>query len=269
MIDPSVAFVPTALYGAAVAACAFDLVRPAKAARSAGLVCTVLGLLARIATFLEPGLCPVSATGSSIGIVGLFLALHLAFGFHLDGSQRAKTLVVAAIVFALDLAAKLLSPGGAPVHPPQAERALGEIHGGLVLLAYASFIIAGVYAGLYLLLYRLMKRRRLGFWFTSLPSLERLERKCSIACWIGFLALSLGLGVGIGSFAVFHGGLPFGDPKFGGALAMWVLYAGELLLRHAFGWRGVRLMWLPLLGVVVLAILYSVSSTDHPFWNAP
>lgn len=265
VIDPLVVGIPTVFYGLAVTCSAIDLWRSVRPLRVAALVLAGLALIARLATMLQPGLCPVTAGGSGM-VVALFLALYLIISHPYETDDRARLTLLLAITLLLDLSGHLFGAAAQPVSPPPHERALGELHGGLILLAYACFLIASLNSALYLVLYRLMKQRRLGFWFRRLPSLQHLELKSARATLIGMGALTLGLAVGLYSFAVFHGGVPYDNIKFVVAMLVWLVFGVDVVLRRGFGFCGIRVMWVPVVGMAVILLLYSVGG-GHPFWS--
>lgn len=267
MIDPIVSFIPSVLYGLAAVFISLDLWRRATPLRYVALILISLAIITRIATFLQPALCPVAGAGGGMGILAMFLALHVVFGFRSEGKDQARALLLTLIIFGLDLGGQVVQPEGEPLRPPQVERAVGELHGGLVLLSYAALTVAGVYGLLYLILYRLMKKRRVGFLFSRLPSLDRLEKKAAVANVVGLVTLTLGLGVGVIGFSYLRGGIPYTDAKFVIALLLWLLFAFESIVRRFYGWNGIRVMWIPLFGSLLIIVLYSLSHTEHPFWS--
>ncbi|MBI4882054.1 MAG: cytochrome c biogenesis protein CcsA [Planctomycetes bacterium] len=267
MIEPWVSYLPTALYGAAAALAAFDLWQGLRPLRGAIIALVSLGLAARVGVLLEPGLCPLSTAGSGMGIVALFLALHLICAVRLDGSARVRTVALLGLILAFDAAGLLVSPAGRSIELPEREQALAEIHGGLILLACAAFAAGAVYSLLYVFLYRIIRRRRLGFWFTRLPSLWRLEAGSRTANSLGLIALTLGLCVGVYLLAATEGGLPLGDAVVQRTFLLWLLFAAEKACRWFLRWTGIRVMWVPLAGMVVILALMLAGETGHPFWS--
>jgi HemX protein len=269
VIDRTIVFLPSLFYACAALAAVIDLIRARTAARVAAVVLLGLALATRVATFLEPGLCPVDLAGGGLGIIALVLALAVLVSAFVERKSAAKTLVLITITAVLDLLGQLVADRTAEFTPPPHERALGELHGGIVLLAYAAFVIGAVYALLYLLQYWTMKQRRLGFWFERLPPLQQLESRATSAEYVGLALLSVGLGLGFYSYFVFRGGVPWSDVKFVVAMLLWGWAATGWYLRRVRGWHGIRVMWIPAFGLVVLAGVYSVGGA-HPFWsNAP
>ena len=257
---------PTVFYVLALASAGADLAYDRRWIRVAVVALVTAGLIVRIATFLSPGLCPVSGAGGGLGMVAIFLALHVVFGFRPEGTERARVFVALFVVALIDLTSQLVDAGTPLAHPPRAERIWGEVHGGMMLLSYAAFLIAGVYSLLYVLLYRVMKMRRVGFWFDRLPSLQRLEARSGVAVSVGLSSLTLGLLVGLFTFASFTGGVPI-DVKVGVAVVLWLLFVGFFVGRRVMHLSGIRVMWVPLLGAAVILCLYAIEGSDHPFWS--
>jgi ABC-type uncharacterized transport system permease subunit len=269
MYATSIAFLPTLAYLVAAVATACDLVRPRPLARALATFLLGLGLVLRVATFFEPALCPVGLAGGGLGLVSMVLALTTLIGSFPSGEREAtRTLAFLALVTVLDLGGQLFgyAERGIRFDPPPRERALGELHGGMVLLSYAAYLVAAVYSVLYLVMYALMKRRKLGFWFHRIPPLHRLEAKSRAAGGVGLVLLSIGLLLGFYTYWVFHGGLPFAEIKFVVAMVLWLLFAVEAVFRRGLRWHGMRVMWMPAAGALLIAVLYSVGGA-HPFWS--
>jgi ABC-type uncharacterized transport system permease subunit len=130
-------------------------------------------------------------------------------------------------------------------------------HVGLVLAAFAGFTLAAALAGLYLWQERRLKRRAPGLLRQRAPSQETLDRLTARAIAAAVPALTLGLAIGFARLGARGGGF---DALMVLALAVWVAYAGFLLLRYEAGWRGRRSAYLAVAGLVfVLAALVPVS----------
>lgn len=266
VIDRSIVYLPTLLYFAAAGSAAIDLVWNHRAARFLAALVLAAALATRVATFLEPGLCPMNLAGGGLGIVALVLALTVLVTTFVAERNAAKSLLLIGITGVLDLLSQVVAKRPNDFTPPPQERALGELHGGIVLLAYAAFVVAAVHASLYLVQYWTMKRRRLGFWFDRLPPLAKLESRAVSAEYVGLALLTVGLAIGFYMYFVFHGGVPWTEVKFVVAMMLWGWSATGFFLRRVLRWHGIRLMWLPALGLVMLVLVYSVAG-GHPFWS--
>ena len=91
----------------------------------------------------------------------------------------------------------------APWHASVEERAevlqgpLFGIHVSSLLFAYASFAVACVVGITYVLLFKEIKAKHLGFFYTRLPSLQVLDRMNQRAIVIGWVFLTVGIIAGV------------------------------------------------------------------------
>src|SRR5262245_65191756 len=67
------------------------------------------------------------------------------------------------------------------------------LHVSSLLFAYASFALACVIGITYALLFKEIKAKHLGFFYTRLPSLQVLDRMNQTSIAIGWMFLTLGL----------------------------------------------------------------------------
>ena len=153
------------------------------------------------------------------------------------------------------------------IDPQTAERPallrspLFTVHVLSMLLAYASFALAFVIGITYVLLFKEIKAKHLGFFYTRLPSLQTLDVMNARAVVVGWLFLTCGLVIG-GIWATQIGGSPdpraqamsVADPKILVALVSWVIYSFALFARRAIGWSGRRAAWLSALAFVVVLL---------------
>src|SRR5215470_4071820 len=71
------------------------------------------------------------------------------------------------------------------------------VHVSSLLFAYASFALAFVMSITYVLLFKEIKSKHLGFFYTRLPSLQVLDRMNQVAIVIGWIFLTIGIIVGV------------------------------------------------------------------------
>ena len=71
------------------------------------------------------------------------------------------------------------------------------VHVASLLFAYASFALAGVLGLTYMLQFKEIKKKHLGYFYTRLPSLQMLDAMNSRAVAIGWLFLTIGVVVGV------------------------------------------------------------------------
>jgi len=131
----------------------------------------------------------------------------------------------------------------------------------------ALFALAGACAGLYILQSRQLKSHGAGNLFRKLPPLATLDSLAYHAVAYGLPLLTLGLSLGI--LYVYRSGLPSNawwlDPKTIVSFVVWLLYIVYLSARLAAGWRGVRLQYILLAGLVIAPMLYLVPGPTHQF----
>jgi ABC-type transport system involved in cytochrome c biogenesis permease subunit len=247
------AWLPFVLYAAAAAT---YLVHFSTRDKKAGLTATALLAGAVLAhTFLigmqtmEVGYAPLVGTTAAVSafvwLLGLaYLYVELTTEERAMGAFVTVLLAVLAILPALD---------PTPAARPELLRSpLFTLHVLSMLFAYASFALAFVLGITYVLLFKEIKAKHLGFFYTRLPSLQTLDVMNGRAVVVGWLFLTCGLMIG-GVWAMqLHGSssdsrvqaMGIGDPKILFALLSWVIYSFALFARRAIGWSGRRAAWL-------------------------
>jgi len=131
----------------------------------------------------------------------------------------------------------------------------------------ALFALAGGCAGLYILQNRLLKAHDRGGLFRRLPALATLDSLAYHAVAFGLPMLTLGLSLGV--LYIYRGAMPtnawWADPKTIVSFVVWFLYIVYLSARMAAGWRGVRLQYILLAGLVIAPALYAIPGPTHQF----
>ncbi len=138
---------------------------------------------------------------------------------------------------------------------------LFAVHVTAALLGYVALSVAAVYGTMYALLYRELKKHRVGLIFRRLPNLETLSRLNMGAALFGWIGLTLAILLGslwageLTSMGRLEGSF-YTDPKFLLTLVLWVLYGLTLGGRYLFRWPNRRLAYLS-----IVAFLFMVSSS--------
>ena len=144
-----------------------------------------------------------------------------------------------------------------------------NLHVLAILASYGLLAVAFGCAAIYLLQSRLLKQKQIHPMLRRLPPLETLDRTAYHAVAYALPLLTLGLILGIAR--VFGGGLHstpdqwLRDPHTLSAFAPWLLYIGYLTARLAVGWRGVRLQYILVAGLLLTLALYLIPSSTHRF----
>ncbi len=152
------------------------------------------------------------------------------------------------------------------------------VHVASLLCAYASFALAGMLGVTYMLQFKEIKKKHLGYLYSRLPSLLTLDTMNSRAMTVGWVFLTVGVTVGIIWTAQSRALTPenpnlqmmsLDDPKIFFAVLTWAVYSFALFARTRLGWTGRRAAWLSFVGFAIvllnfLPIGYFVE-TSHTF----
>jgi ABC-type transport system involved in cytochrome c biogenesis permease subunit len=152
------------------------------------------------------------------------------------------------------------------------------VHVSSLLFAYASFALAGVLGLTYMLQFKEIKKKHLGYFYTRLPSLQTLDVMNSRAMTVGWVFLTVGVVVGMfwtSQARVLAPENPnlramaIGDPKILLSLLTWLVYTFAMFARPVMGWTGRRAAWLAALGFAMILLNFVpfnyFLSTSHTF----
>jgi len=254
--------VPLVLYAAALVAYAWHFAqRNPVLGRSAT---TLLVAAALAHTFvigmqtMEVGHVPVAGATSAISTFVWLLALSYLY-VEMTTDERAMGVFILPLLVALQTI-PALRPGvedrAAVLQGP-----LFGVHVSSLLFAYASFALACVIGITYVLLFKEIKAKHLGFFYARLPSLQVLDRMNQRAIVIGWIFLTIGMIVGAIWAAQARGGyagdprvqaISLEDPKIFVAVLCWFVYSFELFAARRIGWGGRRAAYLSALGFLIV-----------------
>jgi ABC-type uncharacterized transport system permease subunit len=148
-----------------------------------------------------------------------------------------------------------------------------NLHVTTSVFGYAALMLAAIYGGLYLLLFRAISRNEFGAIFQHIPSLDRLERYGLRATAFGFVFLTLSIVLG----AMLYSRIPLGvsigqffiDPKVLLTLLVWLLFGATLLVRRIAHIEGRRLVlfWMSgfALTIISMTVVNWVGTSFHSF----
>ena len=172
--------------------------------------------------------------------------------------ERAMGVFILPLLVALQ-AIPALQPGRRGAARRVLQGPLFGVHVSSLLFAYASFALACVIGITYVLLFKEIKAKHLGFFYARLPSLQVLDRMNQRAIAIGWVFLTIGIIVGVVWAAQARGvrapairasrRCRSQDPKIFVALVCWVVYSFELFAARRIGWGGRRAAYLSALGL--------------------
>ena len=162
------------------------------------------------------------------------------------------------------LAALFLIPAFDPSVSPRPavlQSRLFTFHVLSMLFAYASFALACVIGVTYVLLFKEIKAKHLGYFYARLPSLQVLDVMNGRVVTIGWIFLTVGIAIG-GIWATQVQSSPDPraqamsvlDPKILVALVSWGVYSFALVARRTIGWSGRRAAWISALAFVIILL---------------
>lgn len=207
---------------------------------------------------MQAGHAPLVGTTAAISAFVWLLGLSYLY-VELTFDERAMGPLVALILVAL-AAIPALDPS-VSARPPVLQSPLFTIHVLSMLFAYASLALAAVIGITYVLLFKEIKAKHLGFFYNRLPSLQALDAMNARAVTIGWMFLTLGVAIG-GIWASQIQSSPdprvqamsLQDPKILVALLCWIVYSFALFARRAIGWSGRRAALLSAIAFVLVLL---------------
>jgi len=255
---------PLALYGGAFVAYAWHFARrdpPSGRGATTLLVAAVMAHTFVIGMLtMEVGHVPVAGATSAISTFVWLLALSYLY-IEMTTDERAMGVFILPLLVALQ-AIPAFRPS-VELRAPVLESPWFGVHVSSLLFAYASFALACVIGVTYVLLFKEIKAKHLGFFYARLPSLQVLDRMNQRAIMIGWVFLTIGVivgGVWAAEARVYAGADPrvqamsLQDPKIFVALLCWAVYSFELFAARRIGWGGRRTAYLSALGFAIVLL---------------
>jgi ABC-type uncharacterized transport system permease subunit len=249
---------------------------------SMGRAATIVLLLAAVAhTFvigmqtMEVRHVPIANPSRAIASFVWMLTLSYLY-LELTTDERAMGVFILPIVIGLQ-AIPVLYPG-VETPSPVLDSPWFWVHIVTLLFAYASFALAGVLGVTYMLQFKEIKKKQLGFLYQRLPSLQILDVMNARAVTIGWVFLTIGVTVGFIWTSQARVAAPenlnlqamtLNDPKVFIATFTWGVYSFAMLSRRTLGWTGRKAAWLSAVGFAIVLLNFLPVSyfvrTSHTF----
>jgi ABC-type uncharacterized transport system permease subunit len=251
--------VPLALYAIACVRYAMQFAsRTLNASRAAS---TWLIMAAFAHTFIigmetmRLGHVPFAGATSAISTFVWLLALSYLY-IEFTTSERSMGVFILPLLVALQII-PVVSPT-MEERNPLLTGALFGVHVSSLLFAYASFALACVLGITYVLQFKEIKAKDLGFFYDRLPPLQVVDEMNLRAVKIGWVFLTIGLIAGaVWASRIQASGvhsMNLADPKIFIAVLSWAVYSFELYAQRAIGWRGRRAAWLSAVGFGIVML---------------
>jgi ABC-type transport system involved in cytochrome c biogenesis permease subunit len=256
--------VPLVLYAIAMAAYLWHFARREPVVGRAAttmLVAAVLGhtFVVGMQT-MDAGHVPVTNASSAISTFVWLLALAYLY-IEMTTDERAMGAFILPLLVVLQII-----PAVVPGVEDRAEVLQGPlfgIHVSSLLFAYASFALACVIGVTYVLLFKEIKAKHLGFFYARLPSLQVLDTMNQRAIVFGWIFLTIGMVVGAIWASQARGyaavdprvqAMSLQDPKIAVAVVCWAIYSFEAFAARRLGWGGRKVAYLSALGFAIVLL---------------
>jgi ABC-type transport system involved in cytochrome c biogenesis permease subunit len=206
---------------------------------------------------MEAGHVPIAGTTQAISTFVWMLALAYLC-MEMTTEERALGVFIVPLLVALQFI-RALNPV-IERRVPILESPWFGVHVASLLFAYASFALACVIGITYVLLFKEIKAKHLGFFYKRLPSLDSLDMMNARTVTLGWAFLTIGVLVGTIWAAEARSGPVFdprvqamslADPKILGATVCWALYTFAIYTRR-LGWSGKRAAYLSAVGFAIV-----------------
>jgi len=259
--------VPLALYSVAFLAYVWHFARrPATIGRAATTL-LVAGALSHTFVIgmqtMDVGHVPLMTRASAISTFVWMLVLAYLYT-EMTTDERAMGAFILPLAVALQIIPALNVGGtGGEERASVLRGPLFGLHVSSLLLSYASFALAAVIGITYMLLFKEIKAKHLGFFYTRLPSLQVLDTMNQRATVFGWVCLTVGLIVGAiwaSQASVYASASPqvqqmsLQDPKIFVAVLCWAVYSFEVFAVRRLGWGGRRSAYLSAVGFAIVML---------------
>lgn len=271
---------PLIFYVAAAAFYALHFARRTPALGHAATMFLMAGAMAHTFVIgmqtMEVGHVPFVGRAQAISTFVWLLGLSYLYT-EMSSEERAMGGVILPMMVLLQLVPVL-----SPIREPRIaalESPWFWVHVSSLLFSYASFALAGVIGVTYILQFKEIKKKQLGYLYQRLPSLQVMDVMNGRAVAVGWCFLTLGVAVGAFWAVAVRDIAPQDprvqamgalDPKIFVGIVTWLIYSFSVVARRVLGWHGRRAAWLSAAGFVVvmlnfLPISYFVTNS-HNFY---
>jgi ABC-type transport system involved in cytochrome c biogenesis permease subunit len=203
------------------------------------------------------GHVPIAGVAQAISVFVGLLALAYLY-MEMTTGERALGVFIAPLLVALQLL-RVVSPV-VEKRVPILESLWFGVHVASLLFAYACLALAFVVGLTYVLLFKEIKAKHLGFFYARLPPLESLDLMNARTVALGWICLTIGVIVGvIWTLQAKQGpnvdpriqAITLADPKILGAVVSWAIYTFALYARKR-GAGGKRAAYISVVGFAIV-----------------
>jgi ABC-type transport system involved in cytochrome c biogenesis permease subunit len=187
-------FLPLTLYAAAVVVYAIHFAKRQVSVGRAATTLLLLGVLAHTFVIgmqtMEVRHVPFSNTSTAVSSFVWMLALSYLY-LEVTTDERAMGVFIVPILVGLQTI-PAINPG-IDIRDPVLDSPWFWVHVTSLLFAYATFALAAMLGLTYVLQFKEIKKKHLGYFYERLPSLHVLDAMNSRAVAVGWLFLTIGV----------------------------------------------------------------------------
>ncbi|HLW53399.1 MAG TPA: cytochrome c biogenesis protein CcsA [Candidatus Angelobacter sp.] len=225
-----------------------------------------LGVCFHFVSLTENAMMSGSWAPSSMHEMESLLAFVLMVFFFIIYARYKATapgMAVFPLVFLLTASAAFKRTPAEPALPLFVSAQWVSMHVALILIGYSALLFSFTASILYLIQERTLKSKKIGGFWSRLPSLNTLD-DIGYQCLVwGFPFMTLGLISGAIMAEARVGSQYFLDLKILTAFLTWVLYAFLLYTRGNAGWRGRKAAYLATAVCVTAILAWAANGLSH------
>jgi len=144
------------------------------------------------------------------------------------------------------------------------------IHASISIMGYTALGLSALYALMYILQNRNIKKRNLGKLFNQLPAISYLEKMSMRSVMIGIILLGIGILDGHFQASDVMGSFWLNDIKVIVIDAVWIIYVIGYFISRLMKWRGIYMAYFSIFGFLFLIIggslVIYLSESFHVFY---
>lgn len=210
---------------------------------------------------------PFANETGTLSVLAWSIAIAMA---ALDFRSRLPAVSAVALLFScLAICGGVLQAREPVAEYPALRSQIINLHVLSIVAGFGLFAVAFGCAALYLLQNRALREKPAQGLFRKLPPLLTLDTVAYRSVVLALPLLTLGLAIGFEqafSSASMHSLARWvADPRIVLSLVVWCNYLLYLGARLALGWRGVKLQYILLLGMLIALALYAIPPSTHRF----
>ncbi|MCB2204799.1 cytochrome c biogenesis protein [bacterium] len=217
----------------------------------------------------EYGRCMVTTPFEIMSLIAFTLALTYTV-LELRTGERGTGVFILTMAAVLELVSSVVMklPSSGDPNPVLSNMGVG-FHVSFAIFGYAGFALGAMHGVMYLLMYRELKSGGFGSIYKNLPSLETLENMTVLSSLVGFLFLTVSMGIGVISLPLVYDNFSYHDPKLIATGISWLLYAAMLLAHYVMKVDGKSIVKIAIGGfafaIVSMTVVNAFLSEFHRF----